>query len=174
MAGSVNKVIEEAAGLYVAGESIPQIAVKLGLGAGMIRYQLHKRGILRCRAEGVRLAAEQGRLGSGWRGKDREFTPQHCENISKSRARWANAGNAVGVSLKPSGYIEYTRGPHKGRSVHVVKMEDRIGRPLRDDECVHHIDGDKTNNEDSNLALVTRSGHQRLHQRERRIARGQA
>lgn len=172
MAGSVNKVIEDAAARYTAGESIPQIADKLGLGSGLLRYQFHKRGILRDRAEGVRLAAEQGRLGSGFRGKDRKFTPQHCENISKSRAQWADAGNAVGVSLKPSGYIEYTRGPHKGRSVHVVKMEERLGRPLRDDECVHHIDGDKTNNEDSNLALVTRSGHQRLHQRERLIARG--
>ena len=30
---------------------------------------------------------------------------------------------------------------------------------------IHHIDGDKTNNEPSNLALVTSGGHRRLHAR---------
>lgn len=170
---SVNKVIQNAVRLYNDGLSIPQVADELGLGRGMLRYRLHKLGVLRTREEGVKLAAQNGRLGSGFRGKTREFSEEHCENISKGRVRWADAGNAVGVSIKQSGYVEYTRGPHKGRSVHVVKMEKRLGRPLLDDECVHHIDGDKTNNEDNNLALLTRSGHQRLHQRERRIAKGE-
>lgn len=33
--------------------------------------------------------------------------------------------------------------------------------------CVHHIDGNKTNNELSNLALMTTVAHMRLHQLER-------
>lgn len=33
--------------------------------------------------------------------------------------------------------------------------------------CVHHIDGDKTNNSIHNLALVTTSGHRRIHNLER-------
>jgi hypothetical protein len=42
-------------------------------------------------------------------------------------------------------------------------MESRLGRPLREDEQVHHIDRDRSNNSDDNLALVTRAGHGRLH-----------
>jgi len=165
MAGSVNKVIEDAILRYVQGESIPQVADSIGMPRSSFRYRLQKVGALRGRAEGVRLAARDGRLGGGFRGKAREFSPEHCANISDARQRWADR-NSSGVSLKPSGYLEYTRGPHKGRHVHVVKMEERLGRALLEDECVHHIDSDKTNNADNNLALVTISGHGRLHRRE--------
>lgn len=82
--------------------------------------------------------------------------------VSAARRRHAEQF-AAGVSLKPNGYYEYTRGDHKGRLVHVVKMEQRLGRHLRPDEVVHHIDGNRTNNEDDNLALMTRSGHNRHH-----------
>ena len=50
-------------------------------------------------------------------------------------------------------------------------MERRLGRRLRPDEHVYHIDGDRLNNDENNLALVTRSGHARLHRREERIIR---
>jgi hypothetical protein len=42
-------------------------------------------------------------------------------------------------------------------------MEQRLGRRLLLDELVHHIDGDRLNNDDSNLELLTRSSHSRLH-----------
>jgi hypothetical protein len=161
--------LELAVSRYIAGESIPQIADDLSMSRSTLRYHLHKRSVLRSRDEAVRMAAKEGRLGSGTRGKSRHFTQEHCNNISRGRIEWANAGNCAGVSLKPSGYIEYTRGPHKSRSVHVVAMEKRLGRRLLEDECVHHIDGNKTNNQDNNLALVTRSGHSRLHRREERL-----
>lgn len=47
---------------------------------------------------------------------------------------------------------------------HVYVMYSHIERPLEKDECVHHIDRDKTNNEISNLMLLTISDHARLHQ----------
>lgn len=40
--------------------------------------------------------------------------------------------------------------------------------------CVHHIDGDKTNNELNNLALLTTAAHMRLHQLERATTRAKA
>lgn len=166
MSGSINKVISAAIERYCKGESIPQVADDMGLSRSTLRYHLYKAGKTRPRAEAVRLAAQDGRLGSGMRGKARNFTDAHRKNISEARKRWANSGNCLGVSLKPNGYIEFTRGPHKGRLVHVVQMEKRLNRRLREDECIHHIDGDKTNNEDNNLALVTKSGHTRLHRRE--------
>lgn len=171
MAGSVNKVGPDPSQLYRDGMSIPQVAKVTGIPLSTLRFRFKREGILRTRAQGVRMAGCDGRLGSGLRGKQRVFSTDHCDAISKARSKWGEE-NSIGLSQKPNGYVEFTRGKHKGRSVHVVKMEERLGRRLLDDECVHHIDGNKLNNEDNNLALVTRSGHARLHRREQRIAKG--
>lgn len=147
---------------YQSGLSIPQISDKFGIPLSTIRSRLARAGVLRTRKDALTIASKQGRLGAGLRGKKRTFSAAHKCNISKSRREWSK-DNAVGVSLKPNGYLEYTTGPNKGRSVHVVTMEERIGRNLRKDECVHHIDEVKTNNDQNNLALMTRSGHARHH-----------
>lgn len=47
---------------------------------------------------------------------------------------------------------------------HTYVMCEAIGRPLNGDECVHHIDRNRTNNNFNNLQLMTRSEHARLHQ----------
>lgn len=47
--------------------------------------------------------------------------------------------------------------------LHRVLMENFIGRLLTPDEVVHHKDGDKSNNDISNLVLLTRSKHSILH-----------
>lgn len=170
MAGSVNKAIAgDTYQMYRDGMSLRQVSEISGVPVSTLRRHFDARGILRSRIEGVRMAAQDGRMGSGFRGKTREFTPEHCARIAEGRAKWGES-NAAGVSEKTDGYAIYTRGKHKGRSVHVVKMELRIGRRLLEDECVHHIDGDKLNNDLNNLALVTRSGHARLHRREDDLA----
>ena len=71
--------------------------------------------------------------------------------------------NAKGRSLKPSGYYEYTRGEFKGRLVHIVLMEKKIGRRLYSNEVVHHKNHIKTDNRLENLELMTRSEHARHH-----------
>lgn len=169
MAGSVNKT-DPLVSAYKCGASIPQIASRYNLSRSTIRNHLKRVGVLRSRVEAVRLAGKQGRLGSGLRGKKRTFTKKHREAISAAKREWGNK-NAAGVSTKPNGYVEHTRGAHKGRAVHVTTMEARLGRRLKADECVHHIDGDRANNNDNNLALLTRSGHTRLHRREQRLSK---
>lgn len=49
------------------------------------------------------------------------------------------------------------------RKEHVLVMEKQLGRPLKKNEVIHHIDGDKTNNALNNLWLTTRTGHRRAH-----------
>ncbi len=51
----------------------------------------------------------------------------------------------------------------KKRAVHQVVAERKIRRLLRTHEVVHHIDLNKTNNDPSNLKVMSRQAHGRLH-----------
>ena len=54
---------------------------------------------------------------------------------------------------------------------HILVMEKKIGRYLKPGECVHHLDGDRKNNSQSNLVLcTTNSDHHRLHGEMERFA----
>jgi len=46
---------------------------------------------------------------------------------------------------------------------HRLVLEQKIGRPLNKDEFVHHIDGNKQNNNIDNLEIMTNSEHLKLH-----------
>lgn len=75
------------------------------------------------------------------------------------------------LSVCKGGGYHYCRTspPHPKRNaknlypLHRVLMENKIGRWLRPDEIVHHIDEDKFNNDIENLEVVTRSDHSRHH-----------
>lgn len=58
--------------------------------------------------------------------------------------------------------------PRKGGYVleHVRLVELAIGRRLESDECVHHVDHDKQNNDLANLQLVKRGEHSAAHRAE--------
>lgn len=144
--------------LYKSGKSITQVSDIIGLSKSTVRLRLKDAGILRSRADAVRLAAKNGRLGSGNRCKKRVFTKKWADNISK-----AKLGRGKGWSLKPNGYIAITMGENKGRSEHCVIAEDHIGRRLMANECIHHINGCRSDNRIENLQVMTRSDHMALH-----------
>ena len=45
---------------------------------------------------------------------------------------------------------------------HRVKMEKKLGRKLRDDEHIHHKNGDPGDNRMSNLQVVTKAEHNKV------------
>lgn len=51
----------------------------------------------------------------------------------------------------------------KKRDLHRVVAEQKVGRKLGYDEVVHHEDEDKLNNNPSNLTIISRAEHSRLH-----------
>jgi len=46
---------------------------------------------------------------------------------------------------------------------HVVIAEKGLGRPIEDNEVVHHLDFNRSNNKSTNLLVLTQSQHVRLH-----------
>lgn len=48
-------------------------------------------------------------------------------------------------------------------AVHRDVASRKIGRPLRSNEVVHHRDGNKRNNRASNLQVMTRKQHWKIH-----------
>jgi len=67
-----------------------------------------------------------------------------------------------GWTLDGHGYLVHRAHPHNGRRQHRLVAEEMLGRPLRKDEVVHHINGDKTDNRPENLEIIDRTEHSLL------------
>lgn len=161
----VNKVIIDETDwdefdMYLSGMSIPEVSDRTEIPLSTLRFRFKKAGILRSRADGVRGAADRGRLSSN-KGVRREFTQEWCDNLAKAKLA-SGEKNSAGIDTS-KGYPRFTRGKNKDVFVHKFVMETWLGRKLVDGECVHHIDGSKTNNDIDNLCLMTLSGHAKLH-----------
>lgn len=146
---------------YIAGYSIVDISELLGISRSTAHLYVNRAGIARTRAEGVRLAATKGKLSKN-KGIKRQFTEKWKENIRQAKLKHARE-KARGTTVSSNGYVRFTTGMHSGKLVHVIIMESRLGRRLLSDESVHHIDGNKQNNDEDNLALMTKGGHSRHH-----------
>jgi len=67
--------------------------------------------------------------------------------------------------FKKKGYPHFTS---TGKSVHRQVAAKKVGGPIGRGRIVHHKDGNKSNFRRSNLRVMSRSQHSRLHARKRR------
>lgn len=70
-----------------------------------------------------------------------------------------------------NGYIfRYTNdnGIYRKIYQHDEIIEGILGRPLKKNECVHHIDGNTQNNNKENLVCCTYKGHAEIHNTKRK------
>jgi len=63
-------------------------------------------------------------------------------------------------TIQGSGYVHIGHHGHE----HRIIMEKKLGRKLKKDEIVHHKDGNRMNNDISNLQVMTKSEHTKHHQ----------
>jgi len=75
---------------------------------------------------------------------------QNC----RPRGRWVDARGYVQVALG---------GSSRQIGEHTLIGMLAIGRELLPNEMVHHIDGNRQNNDPENLKVVTRSEHAKIH-----------
>lgn len=82
-----------------------------------------------------------------------------------------------GYTTNSAGYVFVKQPDHPNANSkgyireHVLLMTEKIGRALKIGECVHHIDGNKSNNNIANLILMLDCDHRSLHSRQPRKRR---
>lgn len=148
------------------GRSIEDIAQTYGVSYFAIYKRLKRAGTLfRTPVESRRISEKAGRIEPQ---KGKKHSPEQREKnlISLEKARLALAKTRTHRTISSQGYIKIYTENGKYRFEHDVIMEKIMGRPLSDNECVHHINHIKDDNRPENLLVIDKRNHAIMHQRE--------
>lgn len=85
---------------------------------------------------------------------NRKLNPDRMIPETREKLREANLGKGEGKAYRKT----------YGRHTHRIVAEEKIGRPLKKGEVVHHLDGNKLNNHPDNIpVLESQAEHARIH-----------
>ena len=73
------------------------------------------------------------------------------------------------IKNQSDGYKHLWIAPGKYRNESILIAEKVLGRSLKSNECVHHINGNKKDNRNENLLVCTKSYHSWLHAKMREL-----
>lgn len=153
-------------------------ARKCGCGCGADVARTFKKGHhWRGRSRGERTVEHRRKLAEAGRGNaNKRGKADPHGRVAKLGARNPNFGKRGssaptwrGGFTSSRGYVyvfkpDHSRANRKGYvAQHVLVAEAELGRGLRRGEVVHHIDGDKANNDGSNLWVCSTSTHALAH-----------
>jgi hypothetical protein len=82
------------------------------------------------------------------------------KNARWNGGRWLHSDGYIGIAV-PEGH--HLRQAHGYAFEHQLVAEDMLGRRLRDDEEVHHKNGQRDDNRPGNLEVKLKSEHAREH-----------
>ena len=106
--------------------------------------------------------------------KAKNYCDASCSQKDRLRKPKDHPNWKGGRRLNHDGYVEVLMPKHhraRGNNYvfeHIVVIEKKLGRKLKNDEQVHHIDGDKTNNDPKNLMALKIGQHSSVTGDERR------
>lgn len=96
------------------------------------------------------------------RSNPQRFCSRPCAARNQMRGR-ANPNYNGGLSAWPNGRAVICCSDGSVVTFARAVAEADLGRPLRDDEVVHHVNGDVTDDRPENLRVLTRAEHIDLH-----------
>jgi hypothetical protein len=150
---------EEVKRLYLSGLAMQEIVARIGQSYLIVRRILLAYQVIRPMKDAQRTSRERGRFPDLTGTTRPALSEERKAKISRARTAWGEA-HAKGSYLK-NGYVVLTRGDKRGE--HRAVAEAILGRKLLPTEVVHHIDRNRSNNDPSNLAVMSNSEHVRQH-----------
>ncbi len=151
------------------GKTHAEIAREAGVDESVICRRLQRCGIKgrRCQHQSAEIRAKISTANRG-----RKKTEEHKEKLrGPNHYLWKG-----GRKLTAHGYVYALCRNHPAATEtgyvleHRLVMEKRLGRLLRPEEVVHHINGDKKDNRDENLMLfASDKKHREYHRNLRRM-----
>lgn len=91
------------------------------------------------------------------------FCSNKCYHFNLAKRTKHLSPKWQGGRVKMLGYWHIKQDDGSYKREHVIIMENKIGRRLEPNECIHHINGNGYDNREENLQLMTKSEHHKLH-----------
>lgn len=102
--------------------------------------------------------------------RTKHFEAHTCSPKCRSKLRWKVIHEQTGFKKVVNGYVQIWI-QNRLYPEHRHIMEQHIGRLLEKGECIHHINGNRSDNRLENLVLLTRGAHNSIHKKEEAMSR---